>query len=267
MLQTAAAVAPAGTRAEPFRLRLDDLTDRLFAHEVYRRVRSADDLRLFMSRHVFAVWDFMTLLKSLQRKLTGVELPWMPTPDPVSRRLINEIVLGEESDEDGRGGHLSHFELYLKAMRDAGADTAPVERFLTVLRETASPETALRQAGVPAAVADFVRHTLSVAAEGDARPHAVAAAFTYGREDVIPEMFSKLVAGMAGQDPQRFGRFRYYLERHIHADGEQHGPMAHRLVARLCGDHPGRTAEAEAAARAALQKRLALWDAIAAELG
>lgn len=246
-------------------LRLDDLTARLFAHPLYARVRTADDLRAFQRLHVFAVWDFMSLLKSLQRRLTCVDVPWMPTPDPVARRLVNDIVLGEECDDDGEGSYLSHFELYRRAMIDAGADAGPIDRFLAVLRETGDASAALRSADVPAAVSAFVRHTLSVAAE--APVHAVAAAFTYGREDVIPEMFAKLVDRLADHEPGRFGRFRYYLERHIRADGDHHGPLARTLVGRLCGGHPARTAEAESAARRALEHRLSLWDEIAAGLG
>ena len=59
----------------------------------------------------------------------------IPVGDTLCRRLINEIVLGEESDQfDGRV--LSHFEMYLAAMDQAGADRAPLERFLDALAAT-----------------------------------------------------------------------------------------------------------------------------------
>ena len=95
---------------------LRPLRDQLFNHEVYRSIKTPDDLRTFMEHHVFAVWDFMSLLKALQRHLTGVTIPWLPQGDRNARRLINEIVLDEESDEDGEGGYISHFELYRAAM-------------------------------------------------------------------------------------------------------------------------------------------------------
>ncbi len=239
----------------------EDLTSRLYRHPLYARVGSADDLRLFMRYHVFCVWDFMSLLKALQTSLTWVGVPWLPTPDPVARRLLNEIVLDEESDEDGQGGYLSHFELYLAAMRDCGADTAPVERLLSALLNGLSPQEALLHSGAPATVQAFVQDTLAIATGG--HPHEVCAAFSYGREDVIPEMFRQLVARLATQDSGQFGRFHYYLERHIHADDEHHGPLARQLTARLCGDDPAKLRQAEAAARRALAARLQLWDHVA----
>src|SRR5438105_4439544 len=65
----------------------------LLAHPIYQRVGSLSALRTFMTSHIFAVWDFMTLLKALQRRLTSTELPWLPPGDIDTARLINEIVL------------------------------------------------------------------------------------------------------------------------------------------------------------------------------
>src|ERR1700719_1600954 len=103
-------------------------------HPVYAALTSPYAIRTFMEHHVFAVWDFMSLLKSLQRNLTCVEVPWVPTGPTGSRHLINDIVLVEESDEL-RGGFISHFELYLDGMAEAGADTVPIDGFLRLLRE------------------------------------------------------------------------------------------------------------------------------------
>jgi len=142
------------------------LRDRLVRHPLYTSIATARGLQVFMEHHVFAVWDFMTLLKSLQRSLTRVELPWIPTADREARRLVNEIVLAEESDEDGRGGHASHFELYLDAMAQARADVRPIHRFLEAIRGGASIETALESTGVPPSVGNFVRTTWSFVDSG-----------------------------------------------------------------------------------------------------
>src|SRR5580692_5286740 len=109
------------------------LRDRLLAHRLYAEIDSPETVRVFMEHHVFAVWDFMSLVKDVQRRLTCVDVPWTPRGDRSSRRFINEIVRSEESDEDGRGGFTSLFELYLDAMRQAGAGTDRIDTVITLL--------------------------------------------------------------------------------------------------------------------------------------
>src|SRR5690606_33814759 len=111
----------------------------------------------------FAVWDFMSLTKRLQRELTCVSLPWLPPADPAAARLINEIVLGEESDDRLGQGHYSHFELYLDAMREVGASTQAIERFIELQQQGVDPATALQRAGASEAARRFVSDTLQVA--------------------------------------------------------------------------------------------------------
>lgn len=243
---------------------LGDLRQRLLAHPIYAMVDSPARLRRFMEHHVFAVWDFQSLLVALQQKLTCTTLPWIPTPDREARRLVNEIVLDEQSDELSDGTHASHFELYLDCMRQAGADTGPIETLLTLIAAGIPLDRALDEARVPAAAATFVRTSFAIIASGSA--HKIVAAFTYGREDVIPEMFRPLVAALAAHDPHSWERLRFYLERHIEADDEKHGPMCRRIVASLCGDDAGKWADASATARGSLQSRIDFWDAIRAEI-
>src|SRR5882757_7152683 len=82
----------------------------LLDHRIYCQIRGLDGLRLFMEHHVFAVWDFMSLLKALQQRICCVDVPWIPSSTSFTCRLVNEIVLGEESGEDGEGGYARHFE-------------------------------------------------------------------------------------------------------------------------------------------------------------
>lgn len=237
----------------------------LLEHRLYGRLRTLEDLALFMEYHVFAVWDFMSLLKALQVRLTCARVPWVPQGDAQVRRLVNEIVLGEESDVLPEGGAASHFELYLQAMREAGAKTARVERFIQGLEQGAPVAVALEQAGVPAPVRAFVLHTFAVIERGGA--HEIAAAFTYGREDLIPAMFTQLVLGLEREFPGKLRTLRYYLDRHIALDGEEHGEIGRQMVQRLCGGDAAREQEATQAAVEALESRLQLWDGIAAAVG
>jgi hypothetical protein len=227
-------------------------------HALYRKIKTVGDLRLFMESHVFAVWDFMSLLKSLQVTLTCVSIPWMPGPYAESGRLINEIVVGEESDLY-QGRAISHFELYLEAMKEAGANTEPIGGFLQHLREGHSLSESLARSGAPIEAQAFVRSTFALI--NPAKPHLTAAAFTYGRENLIPAMFRQIVQDLRSSF-EGLGVFEYYLERHIEVDGDSHGPMAERMLADLCQGNPRRKREAEQAASEALAARAQLWDSI-----
>ena len=243
---------------------LQPLRERLLSHPLYASLSGPEGLRVFMEHHAFAVWDFMTLLKSLQRELSCVETPWVPTADRRARRLVNEIVLAEESDDDGRGGHASHFELYLDAMRQAGADTTAIEAFVDQIRSGNPLETAMDSADVPPAARKFVRTTLGFVESGSVA--AVASAFTIGRENLIPDLFGSLVESIEAGEPGRLSLFRHYLDRHVELDGDEHGPMALRMLSAVCGDDPVRWRDASFAATMALEARLALWDGMLAEI-
>ncbi|GAA4015955.1 DUF3050 domain-containing protein [Hymenobacter fastidiosus] len=232
----------------------------LIAHGVYQSLNSLDDLRQFMQQHVFAVWDFMSLLKCLQRDLTCVTVPWVPRGNAATRRLINEIVLEEETDVDQHGRPTSHFELYLRAMEECGADTQPIRRLLDALSVGESVEQALLRADAPYAVQQFVLSTFSIINSG--QPHAVAAAFTFGREDVIPDMFRHLIADLHQRFPGQLDTFAYYLDRHIQLDEEVHTPLAEQMVRELCGTDAQRWADCQDVASRCMQARVALWNGI-----
>ncbi|VVN83535.1 DUF3050 domain-containing protein [Pseudomonas fluorescens] len=231
----------------------------LSAHPIFSEINSLPILQRFMETHVFAVWDFMSLTKRLQQELTCVQLPWLAPQDPQAARLINEIVLGEESDNRVDHGHYSHYELYLDAMREVGARTAVVERFVALQREGVSYDTALQSVEVDPAAANFVRHTLHTALHAPA--HSVAAAFLHGRESVIPQMFQRILDDW-DIGIEQAPTFRYYLQRHIEVDSEDHGPAAEKLLARLVDGDPQREEEVYTAAIAAVQSRIALWDGL-----
>lgn len=174
--------------------------------------------------------------------------------------MVNEIVLDEESDEAPGGGHLSHFELYLQAMEDCGADEGPIRAFLGDLRDGRHLREALARPAVPPGVAAFVETTMSVAESGEV--HRIAAAFSYGREEIIPAMFRRLVNRLAEAGVDRWSTFRFYLDRHIEHDEETHGPFARALVSRLCGSAELLWTEAEQTAKRSLAARIQLWDDI-----
>ncbi|MGA1617220.1 MAG: DUF3050 domain-containing protein [Pirellulales bacterium] len=247
------------------RIELADSRQRLLAHPIYQMVDRPERIRRFMEAHVWAVWDFQSLLKAMQRHLTCVSLPWLPTADAEARRLANEIVLDEETDILPDGSYASHFELYLQSMRAAGADTTTITRALERLAAGDSLQTALDIATPPAAARRFVERSFLIIESNAA--HRVVAAFTYGREDVIPDMFRQLISMLAEEDPGTWEAFRFYLERHIEHDDERHGPICRRIVARMCGEDPVKWAEASETARLAIEARIEFWDSLMESLG
>ena len=91
--------------------------------------------------------------------------------------------------------------------------------------------------------------------------HCAAASFTFGRETVIPAMFKRILRQLNINDYDA-PKFHYYLERHIEVDGDEHGPLAEKMVNYFCEDNPRLIHEAEVAAIEAIKARIELFDTI-----
>lgn len=245
---------------DELRKEIAPLREQLVQHPLYKAIGSMQQLHVFMAHHVFAVWDFMSLLKSLQRGLTCVDIPWVPVGHGSTRYLINEIVTGEESDVDQDGNRTSHFELYRSAMQQAGCSTAVIDALISSLQSGMPMQDALVACQPPAAVHHFVSNTFATVGSG--KLHIQAAVFTFGREDLIPGMFLSFVAQLNQQTGYKASIFQYYLERHIEVDGGHHSHLAYEMTEQLCGSNEAYWQEATAAVKEALQARIGLWDAI-----
>lgn len=235
--------------------------DLLLNHSLYQKVKTIEDLNCFLENHVFAVWDFMSLLKALQQKLTCTTTPWFATPNPEIRYLVNEIVLAEESDLTLDGKRQSHFEMYLDAMKDCGADVSEIEHFVSEVFSLKNIFVAIKKSGLHPQVKAFLDFTFRVIEEG--KPHKIAAAFTFGREDLIPAIFTEILQNFQCNFPETdLSKLIYYFERHIELDADEHGPMAMQMIDELCGNDTKKWLEAEAVSIEALEKRIGLWNAI-----
>lgn len=233
----------------------------LLTHPLYNDIKSLDDLRHFMQGHVYAVWDFMSLLKALQNKLTCTSVPWLAVGDPQMRYLINEIVLAEETDLNIHGQRQSHFEMYVDAMHDIGADTTAVNSFIDDVVETQNIYVSIKKSALHQDIKDFLDFTFRVIDRGNA--HEIAAAFTFGREELIPAMFTEILKNFRANFPEaNLDSLIYYFERHIELDADEHGPMAMQMIESLCGNDAVKWKEAEEISKLALEKRIALWNAI-----
>lgn len=241
--------------------RYRELVEQLGRHPLYGAIRSRSALRRFMEHHVYAVWDFMSLLKALQARVAPPAVPWAPPPNARLAAFINQLVLEEESDREL--GYLSHFEVYCQAMAEVGADTGPIRRLIDRVR-SAGPAAVLGDPAVPDPARRFMRFTFEII--GRDQPHQLAAILAYGRELVIPDVFRSLLGGpdaVLGISPT----LRRYLERHVQLDGDDHGPLSVLLLEELCGGSEAKQAEAMDAAAGALGARIELWDGIYRRLG
>ncbi len=244
---------------EPLRAQLD-------THALYGAIQRIEDLRIFMRHHVFSVWDFMSLIKYLQRTIAPIALPWRPISEPSLRYFINQLVQEEESDAvplvSGEVLYASHFELYCRAMDEVGADSSFPRRFLELVAEC-DLDTALYSELVPLPARYFCETTFCFIRED--KPHLVAAALALGRETLIPGMFRRFLERM-GIGEKQAPVFHAYLKRHIHLDEDFHGPLAMRLLEMLCGGDPERIEEAETAAEEAICARIRFWDGVLAAI-
>ena len=234
----------------------------LHRHPLPQAIENMEQLRLFMEHHVFAVWDFMLLLKSLQQHIAPASVPWTPSRQPQLVGLINSLLAEEECDclpaELGGPRQLSHFEIYRLSMLEVGADTGPIDAVLDHSKQHGLASS-LQHPAIPEPSRRFLLTTQELIDRQEI--HALAAAFAYGRERLVPYLFSHLL------DRLRFlalpcPMLIWYLQRHIDLDGESHGPLAESMVLALAGaDHSAQSRVDEVRAQV-ISDRVRFWDAI-----
>ena len=240
------------------------LQDSLDRHHIYGAISSIEDLRCFMEHHVFSVWDFMSLLKCLQVHVSPSSYPWIPPGNCMAARIINEIVLEEESDEAlGHNGFCSHFELYLSAMDEIGANLLPIQKFIQKVEEK-GVEAALCLPFIPEPSRAFTCTTFKFINTNS--PHQIAAVLALGREQIVPSMFRSILekSNVSEHDAPIF---HYYLRRHISLDGGAHASLSLQLLNQLCYSSPLKVEEAINVAREAVHARLQLWDRVLVAIG
>ena len=239
---------------------LKETRSKLISHPLYQALDSKEKLVLFMENHVFAVWDFMSLIKALQRNLTCIDVPWIPNSNNFSGKLVNEIVLAEESDVDLNDNPKSHFELYLESMELIGANTSLINRFINEVKISKSYYKSIDKIKIDKTVKEFMNFTFDIIKTN--KNHVIASVFTFGREDLIPDMFIEIVKKLSSEKEIEAKLLIYYLERHIELDADEHGPMALKMIQDLCENDPVKWKEATIASEKALKMRIKLWDSI-----
>lgn len=239
---------------------IQPLRNKLKNHSLYKSLKSIDDVKIFMESHVYAVWDFMSLLKALQNQLTCSKIPWSPNKDSKSARLINQIVVDEESDLNFEGFPKSHFEMYLEAMEEIQANTEPVKQFIGNIKNLDNIIEIIEDTKIDSAIKSFLKFTFHTIQNW--KSHEIAAAFTFGREEIIPDMFIEIIEQTEKNYNISLNKINYYLQRHIELDGDEHGPLAHEMINALCLDDDKKWNEVIIISKKALEERIQLWDSI-----
>jgi hypothetical protein len=240
--------------------KIQPLRNEIVNHPLFKEIKNIEQIGVFMQHHVYAVWDFMSILKSLQNQLTETNVPWFPKGSPNTRFLINEIVVGEESDIDADGIRKSHFEMYLDAMKQTNTDTQPIYTFCDNLQQSKDRQESFKLANTPLSAQSFVNFSFETIETN--KDYLQAAIFTFGREDLIPTMFYSLVSELNDRFPNTISKLKYYLDRHIEVDGDHHSHLAIDMVEELCGDDQSKWDECLTYVIRSLEQRKNLWDGV-----
>lgn len=238
---------------------IEQLQAEICGHHVYGKILNLEWLCKFLEGHVFAVWDFMSLLKAIQKKVTFQELPWRPSSfDKRLVRIVNEIVLDEESDLVEGVGPIDHFTLYLDGMVDVGAN---VNKIMHACLTNDLSELSIAERS-------FVSFHFELAKNGSLE--SLVGAFFFARENLIPGMFHSFLSSLADSlhenNSSMTKRIHLYFNRHIEIDGNKHGDLSRTVMKMVCGDDLNKTHAALVAARTSLQLRKALWDDISSRI-
>ena len=243
---------------------LEPVSSLLKTHSLYNKVDSIPKLKIFMKSHVYAVWDFMSILKSLQNDLTVTSVPWIPPTNINAARFINEIVISEESDEVefSPSKYISHYGLYLYAMKEVNAFCEPVESLVADITKKTPWEIALQNNKTR--YSNIIpKGTLKVSTS--AKLHQKMAHFFFGREDPIPVMFQNILTEIENKNIKA-KMFKAYLDRHIQLDGDDHGPLSIKILESICEENTQLWDEVYESAIETIEARIKLWDSIENQL-
>ena len=243
--------------------KLTSLKMRINKHPLFKNNLDINEIKLFMEAHVFAVWGFMSLLKKIQKKITPQNIPWIPNSNTRNglANFVNEIILGEESDYINGIGYISHFEIYILAMKNINANPNELMKFIKLMKNNNNIVSNLKKINIYKEVKDFLKHDLRIASSGSLAQ--LVGVFTLGREKVIPNMFKYILQSLS--DDKKIKYLKAYLERHIVVDGERHGPLSLSLLNNVC-DNPKLMCIAYSSAITSLELRLKVWDRIYAQI-
>ena len=235
----------------------------LNSHILFHSRLDRQQLSLFMESHIYAVWGFMSLLKSLQKCVTPNDIPWIPNINTSNGLVsfINEIVSSEESERFSKNKYLSHFEIYLMAMKRLGASTIEINRLLNKCKKNTFSQKMIDDLSISPAAKKFLKHDIKISLSNS--PPKIIGCFALSREKIIPDMFKYILNVIEPTDTNKI--LRKYLELHISIDSDRHGPLSKKLLNKICVSKKDKI-DAYYEANNSIRYRLKVWDSVAKEL-
>jgi hypothetical protein len=237
-----------------------DFKNRLQQHPAFNNIQSLDELRKFTVYHIFLVWDYMSLLKSLQTQLTCTQTPWKPVQSPYIRYLVNSLVLKEESDLGADGEYASHYEMYRNAMQAMKADTGLMDNLMAHIETDMPVIKAIELSNIPGPVKDFLEYTFWVVQKTSL--HEQAAVLCYGREGFGHQLIYQRAVALQQNHAEELNPFLYYLRHKNEINEKYHSQLSAILLEQLCGTDEKKWHEATQAANQSLRNRIRLFDYI-----
>ena len=248
---------------EIYKKELNQLKKSIRKHSLFSNKLTNRQIAIFMESHIYSVWGFMSLLKSLQYGLSSNNLPWIPTSNTTNGLInfINEIVLSEESEYIKGIGFTSHFEIYLLAMKKIGAKANEIKKLIKNIEKNKKYKDAILDIKINKEVKDFLDFDIKTS-QSNSLPKIIGG-FTLAREQVIPNMFEYIIPAIKDKKSAKY--FITYLKRHITIDGDRHGPLATRLLKTICTSNNDMCIAYKSGIKS-LKLRLKVWDKVASEL-
>lgn len=239
---------------------LTDFKNKLQAHPAFNSIQSLAELKIFSAYHIFLVWDYMSLLKSLQTQLTCIQTPWKPVQSPYARYLINSLVLKAESDIAADGNYASHYEMYRDAMQAMNADTGLMDNLMAHIETDMPVIKAIELSNIPGPLKDFLEYTFWVVQKSSL--HEQAAVLCYGREGFGHLLLYQRVVALQGNHTNELQPLIYYLRHKNEINEKYHSQLSAILLEQLCGTDEKKWHEASQAANQSLRNRIRLFDFI-----
>ena len=238
---------------------------KLINHKIYGQISDMRKTKIFMESHVFSVWEYLTMLKALQRELATRDISFLHENVPDLPYLINQIVLNEEIEEESRGEYLSAmglYQLYINSMDEIGADSNPIKYFVDCIKVNKNWNNTIRDTitrfdNIPIQTYEYLNYNLKMIELSEI--HELAGIFFFGREDINSKFILLIKSNI--EHEKSLSNLKNIIKRHVDDDSKNKNPILGEYINNiLCKDDDKKWKKVEISVIEAIKKRIELWD-------